>query len=181
MISVRPVPSNTLSPIYSRLLGSVMEVKDEQPWNTELTMYFVPEFSVTLLNDVQPSKPPLMVMTVPGMLMLVRAVQFLKAPSLMSVTLLPSVTEVRWVQPAKVLLSTELALKLTVARLEHPWKASPATVVALTLSVVSPVQPWKALLIIVVALTVRAVKPVQLAKALSPIVEILFRFVTEVR
>ena len=94
-----------------------MDLKDEQPWNTELTMYFVPEFRVTLLNDVQPSKPPLMVMTVPGMLMLVSAVQFLKAPSLISETRLPSVTEVRWVQPWNVLLSTELALIMASVRL----------------------------------------------------------------
>ena len=117
LMAVSPVPSNALTPMCTRPLGSVMDFSEEQFLNTASRIYLVPECRVTLLNDVQPSKPPLRVMTDPGMSMDVRAVQFLKAPSLITATLLPSVTVVRLVQPAKVLLSIEVLLMLTCVRL----------------------------------------------------------------
>ena len=116
-MAVSPVPSNALTPMCTRDEGRVMDFSEEQFLNTASRIYLVPEFRVTDASDVQPSKPPLMVMTDPGMSMDVRAVQFLKAPSMISATLLPSVTVVRLVQPAKALLLIELQLMLASVRL----------------------------------------------------------------
>ena len=57
--------------------------------------------------------------TAPGMLMEVRLAQFLNAPSLMLVTLLPNVTSLRLLQPLNVLLSTVATSTLTLVRLVH--------------------------------------------------------------
>ena len=117
LMAVSPVPSNALTPMCTRDEGRVMDFSEEQFLNTASRIYLVPECRMTVASDVQPSKPPLIVTTFPGISMDVRAVQFLKAPSLISATLLPSVTVVRLVQPAKALLLIEEQLMLASVRL----------------------------------------------------------------
>ena len=117
LMAVSPVPSNALTPMCTRDEGRVMDFSEEQFLNTASRIYLVPECRVTDASEEQPSKPPLIVMTDPGISMDVKAVQFLKAPTLISATLLPSVTVVRLMQPAKVLLLIELQLILASVRL----------------------------------------------------------------
>ena len=173
VISVSPVPSNVLSPICTREEGKMIELSVEQSLNTASRMYFVPEFRVTSLNDVQPSKPPLMVTTLPGMLIDSNAVQFLKAPSFISATFLPNVTEVKLVQSWKVLISMASAFKLTFDRFVHPAKALSPIVVTLSRFIMEtrPLQPAKALLPMVAIFSVNEIvnRLLQFLNALSPI------------
>ena len=122
-MTVNPVFWKALSPRYTRVLGNWMLVKAEQSLKAVVTIYLVPVFKVTDASVEQPSKPPLMVMTEPGILMAVKERQFLKAPSLILPTLLPRVTDARLVQPAKALVSMVVQLILASVRRLDPKKA----------------------------------------------------------
>ena len=102
-ISVMPLPNtadfkleqpiNALAPRWLTVAGMAMDSRLEQFWKLLLPTDKSPLFSLTLLKLVQPRKADAwMVVTELGKSMLVRLMQFSKAPEPVPPSLLPPIT-----------------------------------------------------------------------------------------